>query len=151
MSIPPLNRHWCQFFCARANSCVVGFESLMGESEGGTAEEVIDDENGILVSALLRQYFTSVQVVGVFKHLTGNHKGHWESILDGLGRHSARYTNDDEKATMLKKKVLRKWKRVAGKAVNDDEAMLDGDGDFFAGWTKAVAPMIEGRIQVVGA
>lgn len=38
-----------------------GFESL---SEAGGAEIVVDDENGVLISMMLRQYFLSLKIVG---------------------------------------------------------------------------------------
>lgn len=41
-----------------------GYDSLLIEAEGGSAEEIVSEENGILISMLLRQYFMSLRVVG---------------------------------------------------------------------------------------
>ena len=40
-----------------------GFETLCMENSGGTAEEVVPDEYGLLISMILRQYFMSLQVL----------------------------------------------------------------------------------------
>jgi hypothetical protein len=39
------------------------------QSEGGTVEEIVCEENGILISAMLRQYFMSLRTVGQWKKL----------------------------------------------------------------------------------
>ncbi|KAI1322567.1 Metallo-dependent phosphatase [Xylariaceae sp. FL0255] len=41
-----------------------GYDSLLAKSEGGQAEEIVSEENGILISMLLRQYFMSLRVMG---------------------------------------------------------------------------------------
>lgn len=41
-----------------------GFLSLMVEEHGGHAKSVVGDENGMLISSLLRQYFMSLKVLG---------------------------------------------------------------------------------------
>ncbi|KAL8749847.1 MAG: hypothetical protein Q9184_006645, partial [Pyrenodesmia sp. 2 TL-2023] len=40
-----------------------GFTSLLVRSEGGEAEEIVSEENGILISMILRQYFMSLKVM----------------------------------------------------------------------------------------
>ncbi|RMZ76781.1 hypothetical protein DV737_g4654, partial [Chaetothyriales sp. CBS 132003] len=45
-----------------------GFDSLLVQSEGGTAKELVHEENGILISMLLRQYFLSLKILGRWKH-----------------------------------------------------------------------------------
>ncbi|KAK1989907.1 5'-nucleotidase domain-containing protein [Colletotrichum falcatum] len=47
-----------------------GYTSLLVEPEGGTAEEIVCEENGILISAMLRQYFMSLKTVGQWKNLS---------------------------------------------------------------------------------
>ncbi|KAI0179424.1 Metallo-dependent phosphatase [Hypoxylon sp. FL1284] len=57
-----------------------GYDSLLIEEEGGTAEEIVSEENGILISMMLRQYFMSLRVVGKWKNW-GNHMGrHWDGV-----------------------------------------------------------------------
>src|SRR5204863_4343523 len=41
-----------------------GFSSLLAKSEGGDAEEIVSEENGVLISTILRQYFLSLKVLG---------------------------------------------------------------------------------------
>ncbi|KAF1950896.1 5'-nucleotidase-like protein [Byssothecium circinans] len=45
-----------------------GYTSLLIEEEGGTAKEVVTEENGVLISTILRQYFMSLKVLGKWKH-----------------------------------------------------------------------------------
>ncbi|KAF5019974.1 hypothetical protein F66182_8005 [Fusarium sp. NRRL 66182] len=53
-----------------------GFTSLLVKSEGGDAEEIIEEENGILISAMLRQYFMGLLTVGRWKNLAQ----HWVHV-----------------------------------------------------------------------
>ncbi|KAI5457028.1 Metallo-dependent phosphatase-like protein [Mariannaea sp. PMI_226] len=53
-----------------------GFTSLLVKSDGGEAEEIIEEENGILISAMLRQYFMGLRTVGKWKHLSQ----HWVDV-----------------------------------------------------------------------
>ncbi|KAJ0318605.1 hypothetical protein COL5a_010582 [Colletotrichum fioriniae] len=55
-----------------------GFTSLLVEPEGGTAEEIVCEENGILISAMLRQYFMSLRTVGQWKNLSE----HWVKVAE---------------------------------------------------------------------
>lgn len=42
---------------------------MLAKSEGGDAEEIIDEENGILISTMLRQYFMALRTVGKWQKL----------------------------------------------------------------------------------
>ena len=189
-----------------------GFTSLLGKSEGGTAEELISDENGILISMLLRQYFLSLKVLGK-----------WDRGSQGLNSHFANKVHDDlhachpvkepskaENATKLvsptgaqapfsgarpdtmahandhadlgedsededdhtlkqtpsvgdardrqllvMRKVLRKWFRLAGlkghPGISGPNAQVQEEFTVEVGWTKAIAPRVEGRITVLGS
>ncbi|KAF2261954.1 5'-nucleotidase-like protein [Lojkania enalia] len=44
-----------------------GYTSLLIEEEGGTAKELVSEENGVLISTILRQYFMSLKVLGKWK------------------------------------------------------------------------------------
>ncbi|KAL3298516.1 5'-nucleotidase [Colletotrichum asianum] len=55
-----------------------GYISLLVEPEGGTAEEIVCEENGILISAMLRQYFMSLRTVGQWKNLSE----HWVQVAE---------------------------------------------------------------------
>ena len=126
----------------------MGYESLKGTKDGGTAEEIMDDENGILVSGLVRQYFSSIEMIQSFEKLSGS-PGHKQAVLEGIGRHSARYDNHEDKQKMIGKKCVRKWRRVIGQKVDREAAMLDGAGEFSPGWSRGIAPLLEGRITAV--
>ncbi|KAF7543225.1 hypothetical protein G7Z17_g10905 [Cylindrodendrum hubeiense] len=55
-----------------------GFTSLLVKSEGGEVEEIIEEENGILISAMLRQYFMALRTVGQWAHLSE----HWVDVVE---------------------------------------------------------------------
>jgi len=74
-----------------------GYDSLLVKSEGGEAEELVSEENGILISMILRQYFMSLKVLGrwrrwgpsLHRHWTGVHEEMSEGIRDpGLPEHA---------------------------------------------------------------
>lgn len=56
-----------------------GFASLLVKSEGGQAEGLVDEEHGILISTMLRQYFMGLQTVGQWKKLSD----HWVGVAQG--------------------------------------------------------------------
>ncbi|KAF2449566.1 5'-nucleotidase-like protein [Karstenula rhodostoma CBS 690.94] len=45
-----------------------GYTSLLIEEEGGTAKETVSEENGVLISTILRQYFMSLKILGKWKN-----------------------------------------------------------------------------------
>ncbi|KAH7135943.1 5'-nucleotidase-like protein [Dendryphion nanum] len=45
-----------------------GYTSLLIEEEGGKAKEIVSEENGVLISTILRQYFLSLKVLGRWRH-----------------------------------------------------------------------------------
>jgi 5'-nucleotidase, C-terminal domain len=53
-----------------------GYASLLIESKGGDAEEIVDEENGLLLSTIVRQYFMGLKVIGRW--------GRWGKTLDRL-------------------------------------------------------------------
>ncbi|KAK5052156.1 hypothetical protein LTR84_002960 [Exophiala bonariae] len=61
-----------------------GFDSLLVESEGGVAEEIVSEENGILISMMLRQYFMSLKILGKWKHWGKSLNRHWEGVKEDL-------------------------------------------------------------------
>ncbi|KAL6708949.1 hypothetical protein ACN47E_002076 [Coniothyrium glycines] len=44
-----------------------GYTSLLIQDEGGAAQELVSEENGVLISTILRQYFMSLKVLGKWK------------------------------------------------------------------------------------
>lgn len=61
-----------------------GFDSLLVESEGGQAEEIIHEENGILISMLMRQYFMSLKILGQWKHWSNSLNRHFNRVHQDL-------------------------------------------------------------------
>ena len=61
-----------------------GFTSLLARSEGGTAEEIVSEENGILISMILRQYFMSLKVLGKWRRWGPSLHRHWNSVHKDL-------------------------------------------------------------------
>ncbi len=61
-----------------------GFHSLLAQSEGGEAEEIVSEENGVLISTILRQYFLSLKVVGTWGRRNPNLRRHWNGVQKGL-------------------------------------------------------------------
>ncbi|KIV77353.1 hypothetical protein PV11_09153 [Exophiala sideris] len=61
-----------------------GFDSLLVQSEGGEAEEIVSEENGILISMLLRQYFMSLKIIGKWKHWGKSLSRHWNGVHEDL-------------------------------------------------------------------
>lgn len=55
-----------------------GYDSLLVKSEGGEAEEIVDEENGIIISTILRQYFMGLRTIGQWKHLAE----HWDRLAE---------------------------------------------------------------------
>jgi hypothetical protein len=44
-----------------------GYTSLLVEPEGGECQEIVSEENGVLISTILRQYFLSLKILGKWK------------------------------------------------------------------------------------
>lgn len=191
-----------------------GFTSLLVKSEGGDAEEIIEEENGILISAMLRQYFMGLRTVGKWKNLAqhwidvaencetpmspirtsaelpsferlvlrGPHKklkekiakdekDPWNRFLKrrfsvGVRPHDENIDMSDEEdedevdgdanddarldwEILLMRKFWTRWAMKAGvkssvcDALDEDEVMVD--------WTRCIAPVVEGRIKIVGS
>jgi 5'-nucleotidase, C-terminal domain len=61
-----------------------GFDALLAKSEGGEAEEIVSEENGVLISTILRQYFLSLKVFGKWRRWSRGLHRHWGGIQEGL-------------------------------------------------------------------
>jgi 5'-nucleotidase len=61
-----------------------GYDSLLVQSEGGEAEEIVNEENGVLISTILRQYFMSLKVIGKWRMWGPSLRRHWGSVQDGM-------------------------------------------------------------------
>lgn len=61
-----------------------GYDSLLVRSEGGQAEEIVSEENGILISMVLRQYFMSLKVLGKWARWSSSLHRHWGGVHNRL-------------------------------------------------------------------
>lgn len=59
-----------------------GYKSLLIEEEGGQAVELVSEENGIIISMLLRQYFMELRVLDRWTHLGPHISQHWHKVID---------------------------------------------------------------------
>ncbi|KAB5540586.1 Metallo-dependent phosphatase-like protein [Coniochaeta sp. 2T2.1] len=57
-----------------------GYSSLLVKPEGGECEEVVSEENGIIMSLLLRQYFMSLRVLGQWANWGPSMDRHWGKV-----------------------------------------------------------------------
>jgi 5'-nucleotidase len=125
-----------------------GYEDLTPEHGG--AEIIVDEENGILITMILRQYFSSLKVLSkwkrgdVFEKLFGElkcsqaergelvqkHDADAAGADDEMERNSI-HTTHSSPAENLAKNFGTKWARLAN--------IVD--------WTNSIAPRLEGRIK----
>ncbi|XDG03813.1 hypothetical protein ABKA04_003428 [Annulohypoxylon sp. FPYF3050] len=68
-----------------------GYDSLLIEEEGGKAEEIVSEENGILISMMLRQYFMSLRVMGQWKYWGNSMGRHWNHITSKVNETHIHY------------------------------------------------------------
>ena len=57
-----------------------GYTSLLVQSEGGHCEEIVSEENGILISMMMRQYFMSLKVLGKWVRWSQSLHRHWDGV-----------------------------------------------------------------------
>lgn len=84
-----------------------GYDALLVESEGGEVEEIVSEENGMLISMILRQYFMSLKIIGRWKNWGSSLHRHWGDIHSSL--HEVHPPLDESPATSPKdaKKTLK--------------------------------------------
>ena len=61
-----------------------GFSSLKTTERGGRTTYLVDEENGHLLSMLLRQYFMSLKVLGRWKNWNADLGQHWGAVQEEL-------------------------------------------------------------------
>ncbi|KAI0813197.1 Metallo-dependent phosphatase-like protein [Xylaria sp. FL0064] len=121
-----------------------GYDSLLIEEEGGKAEEIVSEENGILISMMLRQYFMSLKVVGQWKHWGASISRHWDGVANKVCASHPHYkaaTSPTSPATASRPNTAQSgggwddWKpekireRRASIAQPIDESDSEGEGD----------------------
>lgn len=61
-----------------------GYTDLLIKPEGGECEEVVSEENGILISMLLRQYFMALKVVRQWSNWGASMDRHWGQVVSNV-------------------------------------------------------------------
>ncbi|GIK06005.1 hypothetical protein Aspvir_010123 [Aspergillus viridinutans] len=61
-----------------------GFASLLVQSAGGEVEEIVDEENGVMISTILRQYFLSLRILGKWQRWSKSLSRHWAKVHQNL-------------------------------------------------------------------
>jgi 2',3'-cyclic-nucleotide 2'-phosphodiesterase (5'-nucleotidase family) len=67
-----------------------GFTSLMLEGQGGSARSIVSDENGLLISMILRQYFMGLKTLGRWRKWSEQMGKHWDKVHGGMQETSSR-------------------------------------------------------------
>jgi len=97
-----------------------GFTSLLVRSEGGTAEEIVSEENGMLISMILRQYFMSLKVVGKWRRWGPSLHRHWDAV------HKDLHTNGKVREVKELKKGVKHSRSGSVKDTDEKARMVDG-------------------------
>jgi 5'-nucleotidase len=61
-----------------------GYNSLLVRSEGGEAEEVVSEEEGVLISTIVRQFFLALKVVDRWRGWGPSMHRHWDGVVKGI-------------------------------------------------------------------
>lgn len=61
-----------------------GYTSLLVKPEGGECDEIVSEENGVLISTIIRQYFLSLRILGKWKLWSKSLERHWSGVNKNL-------------------------------------------------------------------
>lgn len=100
-----------------------GYSSLLIKSEGGEAEEIVSEENGMLISMILRQYFMSLKVLGKWRRWGNNMGRHWENVHYNL-HHQHPTAEPEEVGGEVRSPPAKKAKMSPSKAGNSPSKKL---------------------------
>jgi hypothetical protein len=110
-----------------------GYTSLLIEEEGGTAKEIVSEENGVLISTILRQYFLSLKVLGKWKHWGPSINKKFSEVQEKLQRTHAHFdptpTSELRSPTSPKHPAIKKLKLSHHHSPADSETEGDSDDD----------------------
>ena len=115
-----------------------GFTSLLVKSEGGEAEEIVSEENGILISMILRQYFMSLKVMGRWRRWSKSLGRHWGGVQAKLHQQPVLDSQEKESKTAHKHTLSGNVKREKeedekGHRCGDDDSDEDDAVDILNG------------------
>jgi hypothetical protein len=109
-----------------------GYDALLIKSEGGEAEELVSEEDGILLSTLMRQFFLSVKVIGKWHHFSKSLGRHWDSVNSKLHHDSwirSPSTSSLSASGNLKESGFQYVARTRVKAGEDDGIDSESDSE----------------------
>ncbi|KAI0582979.1 Metallo-dependent phosphatase [Pyrenophora tritici-repentis] len=101
-----------------------GYTSLLIREEGGVAEEIVSEENGVLISTILRQYFMSLKVLGKWKRWGKSMDSKFSNIQTSLQKNSAHAFHEPSPTSPVSSPVQKKHPRIgkmAGESKDGDE------------------------------
>ncbi|KIH90985.1 hypothetical protein SPBR_01432 [Sporothrix brasiliensis 5110] len=96
-----------------------GFASLLAKSEGGTAEEIVDEESGILISMMLRQYFMALKVLDQWTHWSLPMEHHWGRVVSKVDHHHPHLQPGSTTSLLIAEPIARQ-KDFRGRSLSPD-------------------------------
>jgi 5'-nucleotidase len=157
-----------KYSCAVRYYMATGRDGFVSLSPDQGAEQVLDEENGVLISTIIRQYFLSLKVLGRWRHGSTFRK-----LFSGL-KHDMKSKGQLQQSEECRKHEELSDDDIDSESEDDDESLKVEDGESkdekvvellnkFGGkwarlarkgemevdWTSAVSPKVEGRIREV--
>jgi 5'-nucleotidase len=122
-----------------------GYTSLLIEEEGGVAKEIVSEENGVLISTILRQYFMSLKVMGKWKRWGKSMEGRFATIQTNLqkGSHGFHDPSPTSPTMSAKNSTSREQENQRGK-----NEVGDGEEDPDISEDEDDGPMYDGRVPI---
>ncbi|KAK4161367.1 Metallo-dependent phosphatase-like protein [Cladorrhinum sp. PSN259] len=115
-----------------------GYRSLLVQPEGGECEEVVSEENGVLISAMLRQYFMALTVTHKWSLWGPSLERHWGRVIESTSQ-----SNPVLPASPTSPSESKKFFPPLDSAV-EEEAVEDAS-PYFSGWQNFTPAMLRSR------
>ncbi|CAK7212117.1 hypothetical protein SCUCBS95973_001333 [Sporothrix curviconia] len=109
-----------------------GYTSLLAKSEGGAAEEIVDEESGILISMMLRQYFMALKVLDQWIHWSPSMERHWGRVVSDVESHHPHLRPCSPTTTLASSPVVLQSSSLPGDSKKRKRPASSGDGR--SGW-----------------
>ncbi|KAI9892686.1 MAG: hypothetical protein M1814_001106 [Vezdaea aestivalis] len=114
-----------------------GYDDLLIEELGGSAEEIVSEENGVLISTIVRQYFMSLKVLGKWRRWGPSLGRHWGQVQKAMDEAGTLRQPSQPSSPALEKKMRFKHGRNGSfkpmVAIPPKTVMVDGPGDALGG------------------
>lgn len=128
-SLPVAKKH----YFANNFRATDGYTSLLIREEGGIAEEIVSEENGVLISTILRQYFMSLKVLGKWKRWGKSMDTKFSSIQNSLLKNNTHAFHEPSPTSPVASPVQKKHPRIGkvagGSRDGDDTEDPDAEED----------------------